>query len=220
MRALLLSLLLAAGLPAAAFAFTDPPLGTTATDAPTDKPKKETGLLAQPWYRPHHAIAQIAGGQGMATVGVGYTAFRNRLDVDLLAGYVPRKYSITPMGIFTAKITYSPWTLDLGNSRWQAKPLSVGGLLNYTASRGLVATQDNKYPKGYYWWPSHWRMGAFVGGRLGYALPNKANGQPRTASFYYELGTNDIYLVSWFNNRKALSALDIATLALGVKVDL
>ncbi|KAA9333330.1 hypothetical protein F0P96_10185 [Hymenobacter busanensis] len=213
MRALLLSLLLgAAVLPALAAAPTDPP--TPPVPSTTD------GLIAQPWYRPHHLIGQVAGGQGMVTVGVGYTTLRGRLDVDVLTGYVPRKYSITPMGIFTGKATYSPWTLGLGASRWQVRPLSVGGLVNYTASRGMNASLDGKYPKGYYWWPARSRAGAFVGGRVAYELPTKANGQPRTASLYYELGTNDLYLVSLYSNIKALSVADILTLGIGVKVDL
>ncbi|WP_400192893.1 hypothetical protein [Hymenobacter sp. B81] len=178
------------------------------------------GLIAQPWYRPHHLLGQFAGGQGMVAAGVGYTTLRGRLDVDLLAGYVPKKYSITPMGIFTAKATYSPWTLPLGQSRWEARPLSVGAWVNYTASRGLNPTQGEQYPKGYYWWPAKVRGGGFVGGRVGYQLPARGNGRPRVLSAYYELGSNDLYLVSMWTNVGALSVRDVLTLGFGVKLDL
>ncbi|MFC7667750.1 hypothetical protein ACFQT0_10400 [Hymenobacter humi] len=60
-----------------------------------------------------------------------------------------------------------------------------------------------------------------MGGRVSYlAAPVAATGQPRKLSFYYELGTNDLYLLSYFNNRNGgLGLGQILTLALGVKAD-
>jgi hypothetical protein len=178
------------------------------------------GLIAQPWYRPHHAIGQFAAGQGMGALGVGYTTARGHIDIDVLAGYVPKKYSITPMGVFTGKATYTPFSIPVGTTRFQVRPLSVGGFVSYTASKGLNSSRDDKYYKGYYWWSSHTRIGGFVGGRVAYELPSKANGQPRTASLYYELGSNDLYLTSMWSNHDALKWHDILTLGFGVKVDL
>lgn len=176
-------------------------------------------LRPRPWLLPHHVIGQFAGGQGLATVGLGYSS-RQRLDLDLLAGYVPRRYSITPMGIFTAKATYSPWLLRLGQSRWQLRPLSAGGMLSYTASKGFNKTWDDKYSTGYYWWSAHTRIGAFVGGRLAYRLSNQPARRTRFISAYYELGTNDLYLVSIWHNIGHLPLSSILTLGVGVKVDL
>lgn len=178
-------------------------------------------LPARPWYQPHHLIGQYAGGQGLATVGAGYAVLGHHLDLDVLAGYVPRRYSITAMGIFTAKATYSPWNLALGASHWRVRPFSVGGLVSYTASEGMNKTRDGKYEHDYYWWPAHTRLGAFVGGRVAYQLaPRARHRPPHTVSLYYELGTNDLYYVSFRQNRGALSLGDILTLGLGVKLDL
>ncbi|MDO7877185.1 hypothetical protein Q5H93_20735 [Hymenobacter sp. ASUV-10] len=183
------------------------------------QPGRPDSLHRRSWLLPHHVIGQFAGGQGMATVGLGYTS-RRRLDLDLLAGYVPRRYSITPMGIFTAKATYSPWLVSLGQSRWQLRPLSAGGMLSYTASKGFNKTWDDKYSTGYYWWSAHTRIGGFVGGRLAYRLSNQSGRPARFISAYYELGTNDLYLVSIWHNIGHLPLRSILTLGVGVKVDL
>ena len=178
-------------------------------------------LPTRRWYKPHHLVGQFAGGQGMMTAGVGYSLNRHRLDLDLLAGYVPCRYSITPMSIFTAKATYTPWNIPLGHQGWAVRPLALGGFLSYTASDGLNATQDSKYPDGYYWWSAHARVGGFLGGRVAFALPSHCPAKPRRlVSFYYELGTNDLYVTSWWANPKGLSARDVATLGVGIKLDI
>ncbi|WP_046246850.1 hypothetical protein [Hymenobacter terrenus] len=196
-------------------------VGPHAAVAQSAFPAPSDTLPHRPWYVPHHVVGQFAGGQGLATIGAGYGLNRNRLELDLLAGYVPRKYSITAMGIFTAKATYMPWTVPLGHHGWAVRPLALGGFVNYTASRGLNATWDDKYPAGYYWWSAHFRLGVFMGGRIAYALPSRRPTHPRRqASVYYEFGSNELYLVSWWSNPRALSLLDVATLGIGVKLDL
>ncbi|MCC3156187.1 hypothetical protein LJ737_03005 [Hymenobacter sp. 15J16-1T3B] len=203
-----------APLPAAlALAAAEPAPAEPAAVAPT-------GLTAQPWYRPHHLLLQTAAGQGLITAGVGYTTLRGRVDLDVLAGYVPSKYSITPMGIFTAKAGYSPWTLHLGQSRWQVRPFTVGALVSHTASRGLNDSRDGKYEPGYYWWSSRTRVGGFVGGKVSRVIGHNRYGHPRTLGAYYELGTNDLYLSSIFTNLGALGVHEILTLGFGVKYDL
>ncbi|GAB2944612.1 hypothetical protein GCM10027048_06830 [Hymenobacter coalescens] len=211
---LLLPPLLAALLPARAAA----PDTLGRASAPAAAP---VGLTAQPWYRPHHVIVQTAAGQGMVAAGVGYTTLRGRVDVDVLGGYVPSRYSITPMGIFTAKAGYSPWTIDLGPQRhWQVRPFTVGALVSHTASRGMNNSRDGKYEKGYYWWSSRTRIGGFVGGKVSRVIGTTRHGHPRTLGAYYELGTNDLYLSSIFTNLGGLGVHEILTLGFGVKLDL
>lgn len=232
-RSSLLPLLLAAALvrPAAAQPAAAPDsldLALAPVPAPeTDPTEPEaaavapTGLIAQPWYRPHHLILQTAAGQGMLAGGVGYTTLRGRLDVDVLAGYVPSKYSTTAMGVFTGKIGYSPWTLPVARGRWQVRPLTAGAFVSYTASKGLNDSRDSKYPyKGYYWWSTYTRVGAFVGGKVSRVVGHNRYGHPRTLGAYYELGTNDLYLSSIFTNLGGLGVHEILTLGFGVKYDL
>lgn len=192
-------------------------LSCTVGVAPAHSMPAPDSLRGRPWYVPDHAGGQVAGGQGMVAAGAGYR-LGLRWEVELVAGYVPGRHSITPMGIFTAKATYMPWAVS--RRAWTLQPLAVGMHVNYTASRGLNASRDNKYPTGYYWWSARTRLGAFLGGRLAYAVPSRSGRLRRAISLYYELGTNDLYLVSWWANPRALSVVDLATLGLGLKVDL
>ncbi|OUJ76202.1 hypothetical protein [Hymenobacter crusticola] len=174
----------------------------------------------QPWYVPEHAVLQTAGGIGMIAGGVGYAlGAHRRFDADVLIGYVPGTYTgDRAFGIFTLKGTYSPFTLPV-DTHWQIKPLAIGALINYTPSQMLNRSRDDKYSyKNYYWWGSTVRLGAFLGGRVGYGF-NTRTGRKRVASAYYELGTNDLYFVSLLTNTKGLALGQILTLGLGVKVD-
>ena len=51
--------------------------------------------------------------------------------------------------------------------------------------------------------------------------PVAATGQPRKISAFYELSTNDLYLLSYFGNRNGgLNFGQTLVLTLGVKVDI
>jgi hypothetical protein len=154
----------------------------------------------------------------MISGGVGYSLLKKRLDVDVLAGYVPQRYAgRKALGIFTLKTTYTPYNIPLRNAAWRVQPLSFGGLVNYTPSRTLNRSRDEKYYDGYYWWSSTIRFGAFVGSRITRELQPTASGQPRAMSLYYELGTNDLYVVSKATNLSGLKVTDILTLGVGGK---
>ncbi|MBC6608220.1 hypothetical protein H8B13_15435 [Hymenobacter sp. BT188] len=186
-----------------------------AAQAPTDS---AATLSVQRWYVPKHAVLQTAGGIGMVSGGMGYSLLRQRLDVDVLAGYVPRHYAGNKaLGIFTLKTTYTPYTITLRDAAWRMHPLSFGGLVNYTPSRTLNRSRDSKYYKGYYWWSSTVRFGAFLGGRVTRELKPNATGRQRAVSLYYELGTNDLYVVSLATNLSGLKITDVLTLGVGGK---
>lgn len=171
-----------------------------------------------PWYRPTHLIGQTAGGMGMMALGAGYDFWRNRGEADLLVGLVPKKYAGSTLSVGTAKFLYTPFTVPLGE-KLQLRPLTVGLYLSYT--HGTINDEDRgQYTKGYYWFSSDTRFGPLLGGRLTYLQPSSSQrtlGQRISA--YYELGTNDLYLISYYLNTQALSPADILTLGLGLKVD-
>lgn len=172
------------------------------------------------WYVPSRLLVHTAGGQGLVAVGAGWTAYRNRLALETLAGYLPKQYSITPMGIFTAKLSYTPWQLRIPETALRVQPFTVGGFANYSASRGLTTTRGSKYEADYYWWSSHTRIGAFVGSSAGLALRPTKRGHPRSAMAYYELGTNDLYFISWTSAKGSLPFSDILTLGFGLRLQL
>jgi len=174
--------------------------------------------VAPPWYRVHHAALQTAGGAGLVAGGVGFAALRDRLETDILVGYVPEKYAGSALSIATLKVQYSPYTVPL-SPKLQLRPLTVGAYASYT--HGVINDgEPNQYYKGYYWFSTDTRVGILLGSRLSYLLPTTPQRtQPRRLSAYYELGTNDLYVVSYFTNLTGLSPLDLLTLGLGLKLD-
>ncbi|GAA4359153.1 hypothetical protein GCM10023185_25490 [Hymenobacter saemangeumensis] len=172
-----------------------------------------------PWYRPRHAVAQLAGGMGLAAAGVGYEFLRNRVEADLLLGYVPARYAGSALGVATAKLLYSPFRVQ-PTEKLQLLPLTVGAYVSYTHGTENSGEQG-QYPSGYYWFSAHTRYGPLLGSRITYlGAPVRATGQPRKLSFYYELGSNDLYIASYLTNRDGgLGIGQLLTLGLGVKAD-
>ncbi len=170
---------------------------------------------ANPPKAPFFLTLHLAGGTGLVALGGGVRVARERLEPEVLVGYLPRRLSGTKaLAIFTLKTTYLPWTPQLGDPRWQAAPLTLGARVTYTTGQQffLTAASSGRYRPGYYWWSSAVRAGLLVGTRLSYQPP----GSWRTA-LYSELSTNDLHLVSAFTNR-TLALPEILTLGGGVKV--
>ncbi|RSK48074.1 hypothetical protein [Hymenobacter rigui] len=168
----------------------------------------------EPAAGPFYLTLHVAGGTGLVALGGGYRLARQRLEPELLVGYVPRRLSGSkPLAIFTLKTTYLPWSPRLGQSRWQATPVTLGAMINYTTGQQFFLTNNSagNYRPGYYWWSSAVRLGLLAGTRVNYGGPHQ---QSTTA--YAELSTNDLHLVSRLTNR-SLRLVDILTLGGGLK---
>ncbi|OUJ76203.1 hypothetical protein [Hymenobacter crusticola] len=169
-------------------------------------------------HGPFFLTVQIGGGQGLVAVGGGFWLADQKLEPEVLVGYVPPSVGGRAMAIFTLKTTYTPYSPSLQNG-WQVSPVSIGGFVNYTTGEQFFLTNQSagRYPKGYYWWSPAVRIGALVGARITHeVVGNNLNGLPRRTTLYGELSTNDLHLVSKFTN-KSLSLPEILTLGLGLK---
>ncbi|RSK37567.1 hypothetical protein [Hymenobacter metallilatus] len=216
---LILAALVAAPLAASATALSLPgtPPDSVAVPGPPAATRPVSASNPLPWYRPSHVVLQTGGGLGMIAGGAGFS-LKDRLDLDILIGYVPEKYAGSALSLVSAKLLYSPWTLPL-RDKLTLKPLSVGGYFSYT--HGTINDEEpDQYQPGYYWFSTDTRVGPLLGSRLSYALPATASGRSRSLSAYYEFGTNDLYIVSYVQNRRGLSPADILTLSLGLKLDI
>ncbi|WP_324674089.1 hypothetical protein [Hymenobacter sp. GOD-10R] len=169
-------------------------------------------------HGPFFLTVQIGGGQGLVAVGGGCWLANQKLEPEVLIGYVPPSIGGCAMAIFTFKTTYTPYSPSLQNG-WQVSPVSVGGFINYTTGDQFFLTNKSagRYPKGYYWWSPAVRVGALVGARITHeASASDLNVFPRRTTFYGELSTNDLHLVSKLTN-KSLGLGEILTLGLGLK---
>lgn len=172
----------------------------------------------RPWYRPRHLVLQTAGGLGMLTAGAGYHYFNSRLEADLLIGYVPKKYAGSNLTTFSGKLLYSPFRLKLA-PKWQLLPLTAGVFFSHTHNT-INDGVKGQYSADYYWFSHDNFYGPILSSRITYlAPPIRATGQPRKLSAFYELSSNNLYIISYTTNTKGLAFGKILTLALGVKVD-
>lgn len=168
------------------------------------------------WYVPDHAKLQFAGNIGFLSIGAGYLHGRNKLETDLMVGFLPKSIGGDHIATITAKMTYFPIKKVLSN-KLNFYPISVGPYISYSFGSQFDTFLPNEYPEGYYWWATSMRFGAYIGGKFEF---NLSATNSKLLSFYYELGTYDLLVLSYALNREYLNIDDIFSLALGVKLQL
>jgi hypothetical protein len=167
------------------------------------------------WYLPDHMKLQFAGNIGFLSGGPGYVSRNKTLETDFLFGFLPQKFGGDALITITGKTTYSPWRIPLKNTYYIA-PFSLGFYLSYTFGPQFDTKWPSYYPKGYYWWATSFRPGAYIGGKVGRDIVFHKH--KRRLEAYYELGTYDLMLISYVQNTHYLKPTDIVSLALGVKL--
>ncbi|PWJ55542.1 hypothetical protein CLV98_11318 [Dyadobacter jejuensis] len=167
------------------------------------------------WYMPDHIKFQFAGNIGFMAGGPGYISRNKTLETDLLFGFVPKMIGGDALISITAKTTYSPWRIGLKNENYVV-PFSTGAYLNYTFGPQFDSKWPDYYPKGYYWWATSFRPGAYIGGKIGRNTIKR--NKIKNLELYYEIGTYDLLLISYVLNPKFLKPSDILSLSLGLKI--
>ncbi|MBO0361171.1 hypothetical protein J0X19_24650 [Hymenobacter sp. BT186] len=167
---------------------------------------------------PFFLSLHVGGGLGLVAVGGGVQLAQQRLEPEVLVGYVPRRFSSKPLTIFTFKATYLPVRATLGD-HWRVSG-GVGGYVSYTHGATIRDSKDpSNYTPGYYFFSTKVRTGLFVTPRLTYAgIATVQRPNPARVAAYAELGTNDLYLLSRLPNKGGISVSDILTLGFGSKV--
>lgn len=163
-------------------------------------------------FIPHHAKLQFAGSIGFVSAGVGYENRKRSIEGDVYYGYVPKKFGGITMHAVTGKATFYPFK-EKKYKGFQWRPLSAGVLASYTFGKQYFLFAPGNYPYNYYGFPTALHAGVFVGGQLSTTFNKKSL---RAVGLYYEVGTNDKELVSYFGNN-SLQAKDILNLAIGIK---
>lgn len=169
------------------------------------------------WFVPNHFKLQFAGNIGFMSGGPGYASKNKTLETDLMFGFLPRKFGGDALITITAKTTYSPWRIPLKNTYYIA-PFSLGAYLSYTFGSQFDSKWPSYYPSGYYWWATSIRPAAYIGGKVGRDF--KVNRQRKTFELYYELGSYDLLMISYIQNREYLKLSDIVNLSFGLKMGL
>jgi hypothetical protein len=162
-------------------------------------------------FLPQHVKFQFAGGIGLISVGFGYESKNKKVEGDFYYGYVPEKRG----GVEIHTVSSKPSWFPLKKVRYKGvgvRPLSLGTWVNYTFGKQYFLFSPENYPYNYYKFPTAMHMGAFIGGQV-----EVSKSKRKKLSFYYELGTTDVDVVSYATNVNAIQFSQIFNLGLGVK---
>lgn len=169
---------------------------------------------------PTHTKLQYAGNMGLLSVGTGWDyGRRNRWETDIFLGVLPKYDSKRTKLTFTVKQNFMPWNVPVGRSRFSVEPLACGLYLNTVFGDEFWVHEPERYPKGYYGFSSKVRINLFLGQRVTYDIDPRRRFTAKAVTFFYEVSTSDLYIVSAFTNRY-LRPKDFLCLSFGVKLQL
>ncbi|GEO06309.1 hypothetical protein AAE02nite_39730 [Adhaeribacter aerolatus] len=174
-----------------------------------------TSNTSRPWYLPDHAVMQFAGNIGLLSAGPGYSYARDKMQTDILYGFTPGFEINTSIHILTAKTAYHPFKVELKNG-YLLEPLRLGLGISYSVGHQFYTTWPEHYPDGYYWWTTSFRLTPFLGASISRQV-GSGNAAIKRVQLYSELGSHDLAVVSFLNNKK-LPVGRILNLALGTKL--
>lgn len=168
------------------------------------------------FLKPDALVSQYAGSIGQGSIGAGYTIFNKKGNLDLVYGYVPKAAGGVDH-IATIKTAVRPWKIPV------SPQVAV-----YPVNPGLFATwhfgadydlrfDEAQYPNNYYWWSPALRLHLAVSSELRIKL-NKRESSDRAIALYSEFNTNDLYAVSWWQNRETVSFFDIVRAGVGLRI--
>ena len=174
-----------------------------------------TANTDRPWYLPDHAVIQFAGNIGLLSAGPGYSYAQDKVQTDILYGITPGFETKTSIHILTAKTAYHPFKINLRNN-YQLEPLRVGLGISYSVGHQFYTKWPARYPDGYYWWTTSFRLTPFLGASISRPVGNE-NSAIKRVQLYSEFGTHDLAVVSFINN-KNFPLGRILNIAIGTKL--
>lgn len=110
---------------------------------------------------------------------------------------------------------YMPWSINIGKG-FSTEPLACGLYLNTVFGDQFWVNEPDRYPKGYYGFSSKVRIHIYMGQRLTYDIDPQRRFLAKSVTFFYEISTCDLYLVSAVQN-SYLRPRDYLSLSFGLK---
>ena len=167
------------------------------------------------WSRlvPNQAKFQFAGSMGMFSVGPGlYYGKKTQLETDLYIGFIPRIDNMKGHITLTLKQTYTPFRIII-NQAVSYEPLTGGLYINKIFGSYFWDKLPDRYPNNYYFWATNTRFNIFLGQALSYKMGENGS---RNLSLFYEINTNDLYVISAYGN-KMIDLMDIINISFGLR---
>lgn len=157
--------------------------------------------------------AQYAGSTGFLSLGYSKVTVKNKLELGILFGNVPRSRGGAGNS-FTLKSVYNPFQIEV-EEKWMIEPLQTGIFVTRNFGENLSLQWSNKYPPGYYWWNASIRFHFSLGSQISYHFDSE---HINRLAVYLEANTNDLYIYSYLPNRKTIRLVDIFFFGTGVKL--
>lgn len=156
---------------------------------------------------------QYAGSTGFLSLGYSRVTAKDKLELGVMAGYVPRRLGGSNNSL-TLKSIYNPFQLHV-DGKLLFDPIQTGIFVTRNFGEQLGLQWSNKYPKGYYWWTASVRFHFSLGSQLSYNFDRKS---VKKLAVYFETNTNDLYVFSFLPNRKTIRLFDIFFFGTGIKL--
>lgn len=164
-------------------------------------------------FLPDYVKLQFAGGIGLLSAGVGYSFFKEKLEVSYFYGYVPKAVSIDDLHSVSLQVTAKFWRFKV-KPNIEIVPLNVGWFIHHTFGNEYWITLPSHYPAEYYWWSPGRNSGIFLGGEIKTKLLSNKTPASGTA-FYARVGTRGLYITSKVRN-SSIPIQDIIEFGFGV----
>lgn len=168
---------------------------------------------------PTHTKIQYAGGMGLLSLGVGWDyGKKNQWETDVFLGYLPKYTTSRSKITFTLKQNFIPWKKNI-NKLFSFEPLACGLYINTIFDGDFWVNEPDKYPSNYYSFSTKMRFNIYVGQRFSFNIPYEKRLFTRQITAFYELSSNDLYIVSAVGNGY-LKPKDYLRLSFGLKFQL
>ena len=167
------------------------------------------------WHKlvPDQAKLQFAGSMGMLSAGPGwYYGKKSQWETDIFMGYLPSSFNMDDHITITFKETWTPFVVNMNRS-FLYEPVALGLYINKVFGDHFWDKLPVKYPRNYYFWATNTRFNIFLGQAITYI--NKEESKS-SFSFFYEVNTNDLYLMSAWKN-DLIKITDIINISFGVR---
>lgn len=159
---------------------------------------------------------QYAGSIGYFSGGIGYNFFKEKTALSFHYGYVPKNKGGW-LSIFTAKFEYKPFTINI-KDKIVIHPINPVFFPSYTSGDNFdYQFETTKYRKGYYFWSSALRLHLGAGTEV--KILNTKNAAFKSVSIYAESNTNDLYAISWFENRTTTPFYKMFKMGYGLRLN-
>lgn len=167
---------------------------------------------------PRYAKLQYAGSMGLVSAGIGWNyGKKDQWETDLMIGYIPKYTTDKAKVCITLKENYIPWKLPLKNQQFSFSPLACGLYVNTVIGDDFWIKEPGKYPSSYYKFSTKIRFNICLGQQMTYQIPSAWRKRWKSVTAFYEISTNDLYLISAIGNSN-LTPTDYLHLSLGLKM--